>query len=267
MEGEGEQQQGAQSGCDSNSFVIVPSESHQGSDSSFEELQGPETENVPSPNPRLTSEVDSTELENIEGREVQENVVDCRESEMDAGDANANAIDTCHDNVRQVLDDVEAQIERFREAVTKLSEDKMNLFDVLESIKHSLPGTDLTEVEREEINFEVSRLRGRAEDAVCEVVSRRTAGQEEARKVLDMEVAKLVKMVEQDPDSGDSERVCRSYLAACDGGDAEAGAGARVAVCHKFERLVLDCSVQDQKCVRLRLRDILQSILVLRQSQ
>ena len=265
MEGEGEQQQGAQSGCDNNSFVIVSSESHQGSDSSFEELQGPETENVPSPNPRLTSEVDSTELENIEGREVQENVVDCREFEMDAGDA--NAIDTCHDNVRQVLDDVEAQIERFREAVTKLSEDKMNLFDVLESIKHSLPGTDLTEVEREEINFEVSRLRGRAEDAVCEVVSRRTAGQEEARKVLDMEVAKLVKMVEQDPDSGDSERVCRSYLAACDGGDAEAGAGARVAVCHKFERLVLDCSVQDQKCVRLRLRDILQSILVLRQSQ
>ena len=264
MEGEGEQQQGAQSGCDNNSFVIVPKESHQGSDSSFEDLQGPETENVPSPNPRLTSEVDSTELENIVGRDVQENAVDCRESEMDAGDA---ANDTCHDNVRQVLDDVEAQIERFREAVTKLSEDKMNLFDVLESIKHSLPGTDLTEVEKEEINFEVSRLRSRAEDAVCEVVSRRTAGQEEARKVLDMEVAKLVKMVEQDPDSGDSERVCRSYLAACDGGDAEAGAGARVAVCHKFERLVLDCSVQDQKCVRLRLRDILQSILVLRQSQ
>ena len=264
MEGEDEQQQVVQSGSDNNSFVIVPSESQQGSDSSFEELQGPETENVPSPNPRLTSEVDSTELDNIESREAQENVVDCRESEMDAGDA---ANDTCHDNVRQVLDDVEAQIERFREAVTKLSEDKMNLFDVLESIKHSLPGTDLTEVEREEINFEVSRLRGRAEDAVCEVVSRRTAGQEEARKVLDVEVAKLVKMVEQDPDGGDSERVCRSYLAACDGGDAEAGAGARVAVCHKFERLVLDCSVQDQKCVRLRLRDILQSILVLRQSQ
>ena len=56
----------------------------------------------------------------------------------------------------------------------------------------------------------------------------------------------------------ESEGVCRSYLSACDSGQGGV-------ICHRFERLVLDCSVEDQKTVRLRLMDILQTILIINQ--
>ena len=99
-----------------------------------------------------------TELENkVEGVEEEEE--------------KTNEI-TCHDNVRQVLYDIEAQIEKLREAVTKLSGDKSSLVEVLDSVHQGLPGTDLSEIEREEIGLELARLRGRAEDVKCELVTR-----------------------------------------------------------------------------------------------
>ena len=99
-----------------------------------------------------------TELENkVEGVEEEEE--------------KTNEI-TCHDNVRQVLYDIEAQIEKLREAVTKLSGDKSGLVEVLDSVHQGLPGTDLSEIEREEIGLELARLRGRAEDVKCELVTR-----------------------------------------------------------------------------------------------
>ena len=82
----------------------------------------------------------------------------------------------------------------------------------------------------------------------------------EARKVMEGEVVKLIRTVEEDPEAEASEKLCRSYLAACSGG---ALTGSPVNT--KFERIVLDCNVEDQKAVRLRLNEILQNLLVLKQ--
>lgn len=168
---------------------------------------------------------------------------------------------------------------QFREAVTKLSGDKSSLVEVLESVQQSLPGTDLSDIEKEEIGLEVARLRDRAEDVRCELVTRcassddppyisddranifrRTEQQKEARKEIDREVMKLIRIVEEDPEASQSELLCRSYLAACSG-----GVITESPVNTKFERIVLDCNVEDQKAVRVRLNDILQNILVLKQ--
>ena len=64
------------------------------------------------------------------------------------------------------------RIEKLREEVTKLSGDKSSLVEVLDSVHQGLPGTDLSEIEREEIGLELLRLRGRAEDVKCELVTR-----------------------------------------------------------------------------------------------
>ena len=82
-----------------------------------------------------------------------------------------------------MLDDIEAQIEKLRDAVTKLSGDKRSLMEVLDSVSQGLPGpgTELSEVEREEIGLEVRRLRARAEDVRCDLVTRCGADHHDAR--------------------------------------------------------------------------------------
>merc|ERR1719342_1041884 len=67
--------------------------------------------------------------------------------------------DSCNDNIRQVLDDVEAQIETLRERVAKIAQDKLGVVDVLDGINQSLIVTNLSELEKEEISLEVSRLK------------------------------------------------------------------------------------------------------------
>ena len=124
-----------------------------------------------------TADVETVVENNVEGvkeeeektnteTELENNVEGVEEEEEKTNEI------TCHDNVRQVLYDIEAQIEKLREAVTKLSGDKRSLVEVLDSVHQGLPGTDLSEIEREEIGLELARLRGRAEDVKCELVTR-----------------------------------------------------------------------------------------------
>ena len=111
---------------------------------------------------------------------------------------NDNNDDSCNDNIRNVLDDVENQIEMLKEAVMKIVQDKASVTSLLESIGHNLPDTpELSTVEREELSLEVERLKSRLEDLKCEVVTRRSDSQVEAKKKVDEELLKLVKLVEQ----------------------------------------------------------------------
>ena len=111
---------------------------------------------------------------------------------------NDNNDDSCNDNIRHVLDDVENQIEMLKEAVMKIVQDKASVTSLLESIGHNLPDTpELSTVEREELSLEVERLKSRLEDLQCDVVTRRSDSQVEAKKKVDEELLKLVKLVEQ----------------------------------------------------------------------
>ena len=115
-----------------------------------------------------------SDVEVVEGQEEKTNTETELEKNVEGVEKDEEKTNdiTCHDNVRQVLYDIEAQIEKLREAVTKLSGDKSSLVEVLDSVHQGLPGTDLSEIEREEIGLELARLRGRAEDVKCELVTR-----------------------------------------------------------------------------------------------
>lgn len=261
---------------ESGDFVIVKQSNNstpgaQDSDTSFEDLQ----ENIEVKKAREDMDTDGNDPVELESMVIVNDINDEEKSVKIKDTADTTVDDnvkveeekeektnniTCQDNVRQVLYDIEAQIEKLRDAVTKLSGDQSSLVEVLDSVHQGLPGTDLSEIEREEIGLELTRLRSRAEDVKCELVTRRTEQQLEARKVMEGEMVKLIRTVEEDPEADSSERLCRSYLAACSG-----GAVTGSAVNTKFERIVLDCNVEDQKAVRQRLNELLQNILVLKQ--
>ena len=169
--------------------------------------------------------------------------------------------DDCNDSVRQVLDDVEAQIEKLRDSVSRLAEDKRGLLDVLEGISQSVPTTPLSEVEREEVVLEVGRLRGRVEEVRCELETRRTETQQQSLHAVEAEMEALVSLVETEPDTTRSSSTCRGYLAAC---GASGGVQDGPAItCHKFEKILLGCAVEDQKRIRRRLGDLLTQIEIL----
>ena len=108
--------------------------------------------------------IHDSSFEEIHEEQEAFNRVDYTVEEMDQDDksivtiAEDKANESCNENIRQVLDDVEAQIERMREQVAKIVTDKDNLTEVLDSINQSLANTELSDVEREEIGLEVSRL-------------------------------------------------------------------------------------------------------------
>ena len=173
---------------ESGDFVIVKQSNNstsgaQDSDTSFEDLQ----ENTEDKKARDDMDTDGNDPVELESMVIINAINDDDKSvkikdTTDTGatvDNNVGVEDeektnniTCQDNVRQVLYDIEAQIEKLRDAVTKLSGDKSSLVEVLDSVHQGLPGTDLSEIEREEIGLELARLRGRAEDVKCELVTR-----------------------------------------------------------------------------------------------
>ena len=186
--------------------------------------------------------------------EIQEDCVDITDS--DAGDGDGQ----CNDSVRQVLDDVEAQIETLRDAVARLGRDKQALLEVLEGIGQSLPGTPLSEVEREEVELEVGRLTGRVEEVRCDLQTRRTDTQRQSLEAVEAKISQLVGLVQTETDGVLSSRTCRGYLAACGGTESSL-------TCHKFEALLLGCAVEDQKTVRRRLEDLLNQIEILAENK
>ena len=173
---------------ESGDFVIVKQSNNsttgaQDSDTSFEDLQ----ENIEVKKAREDMDTDGNDPVELESMVIVNAINDDDKSvkikgTTDTGTTVDNNVGveeeektnniTCQDNVRQVLYDIEAQIEKLRDAVTKLSGDKSSLGEVLDSVHQGLPGTDLSEIEREEIGLELARLRGRAEDVKCELVTR-----------------------------------------------------------------------------------------------
>ena len=163
-----------------NSFVIVQPSHNSDSDHSFEELQ-------PEHAPFTAVEMVEREVTNDEDNEA--------EQDTETSDAND---ESCNDNIRHVLDDVESQIENIRDAVMKLVKEKENVVSLLDNIQQSLPDTpELSSVEREELSLEVARLQGRLEDVRLGVEVRRTDSQQSALAMVEEELLKLVKMVQQ----------------------------------------------------------------------
>ena len=172
-----------------NSFVMVPpsqnSDSDHQSDHSFEEIQ-------PDNAPFTAVELVEREVTNDEDTSAADHD---NPTDYEMSDAND---ESCNDNIRHVLDDVESQIESIRDSVMKLVREKDNVASLLDNIHQSLPDTsELSSVEREELGLEVARLQGRLEDVRLGLEVRRTDSQQTALRMVEDELLKLVKMVQQ----------------------------------------------------------------------
>ena len=240
-----------------------PPESSPGEPESFVVIPVPEPAPASTSAPTRVSTNSSSSDTSFE--EIQEDCADITDITDSGAGAGAEAGDgdggQCNDSVRQVLDDVEAQIETLRDAVTRLDLDKQALLEVLEGIGQTLPGTPLSEVEKEEVELEVGRLRGRVEEVRCDLETRRTDTQRQSLEAVEAKICQLVRLVETDCDGARSSQTCRGYLAACGGTDL--GGQTVGQTCHKFEALVLGCAVEDQKMIRRRLSDLLNQIEIL----
>merc|ERR1719454_1569394 len=85
------------------------------------------------------------------------------------------------DSVRQVLDDVEAHIERLRADAARLGRERAAALDTLEGIRASLAASPgMSGLDREELGLEVLRLAGRAQEVEVKVVTHRTTAQQAA---------------------------------------------------------------------------------------
>ena len=166
------------------------------------------------------------------------------------------------DNFTEVLDDVEVQIDKLRDNVLRLETEKGGLIDLLETIGGSLHSTSLSDLRKEETLLEIERLKCRLGDVVCGLEIRRLPSQKEALKKVDIEIVELVGIIEKDVSNKDGEQKCKSYLAAC-GGEVEGN----VSTSEKFEKMVLDCSVEDQKRIKQRLAELLAQIHEIRSAE
>eukprot|EP00090_Calanus_glacialis_P025923 TRINITY_DN40652_c0_g1_i1.p1 TRINITY_DN40652_c0_g1~~TRINITY_DN40652_c0_g1_i1.p1 ORF type:complete len:227 (+),score=98.73 TRINITY_DN40652_c0_g1_i1:29-709(+) len=193
--------------------------------------------------------------------DLKENVAQKMPVKGDDGDNEIVSTETPPDSIREVLDDVEAQIEKVREAVIRLSSERDSLIELLDSIGGSLDTTSLSDLHKEEAMLEVDRLTCRVGEVVCQVRIRRIPSQVEALKGVEEEMARLVDTVERDVSCEVGEQMCAGFLAAC-GGEVM---GARQS-CQKFEKMVLGCAVEDQKLVRKRLVELMVQIKEIRKA-
>ena len=188
--------------------------------------------------------------------DLKEPVAQEDSGKTDTDNSDKDGPDMSPDNIREVLDDVEAQIERVREAVNRLGEERDGLIELLDSIGGSVQTTSLSDMHKEETMLEVDRLKRRVGEVVCLVKTRRTQSQVESLKGVEEEMARLVSAVERDLEGLEGERMCTGFLAAC-GGDVMG----KSQNCQKFEKLVLGCAVEDQKLIKKRLTELLAQIV------
>ena len=109
----------------------------------------------------------------------------------------------------------------------------------------------LTEVDKEEIRAKISRMKIRLDTIQIQVKVCRDEGQAEALAKVDMKIEDLIEKVESN--APEAIGLAQSYLNAC-----SQGTGSR------FEALLLSCTSEDQKAIKAKITNILDTLKVLK---
>ena len=173
-------------------------------------------------------------------------------SEEEKTAANGNNFD----RVLEFSDDIERRVEEYRDNAKRLIQDRKGLEETLAMLEDSLTDFSLSEVDSEEVRVNIERLQTRIQTVEVNVLHHRDPIQEESLQKIDMKIAELVSGIEseEEPERGVSERL-QSYLNAC-----SEGSGSQDLV---FEKLILSCSSEDQKSIKLRLEDLSRCVNVI----
>ncbi|XP_046332272.1 BAG family molecular chaperone regulator 2-like [Haliotis rufescens] len=142
------------------------------------------------------------------------------------------------------LDEAEKRVESFRTQAVYLMQEKASLLTVLQQLKEESLKCSLSEGDRQQFLANLDRLRKRSKSATIEVNTVRNETQEEALSKINDILDKLKCEFNDQPEK--CWQQLQIYYNTC-------LAESRGAVDARFQNLVLDCTVDDQKNLRRKL--------------
>ncbi|XP_030377584.1 BAG family molecular chaperone regulator 2-like [Scaptodrosophila lebanonensis] len=157
-----------------------------------------------------------------------------------------------------ILDQLDAQVEKFRKDALNLQETKDHLLMTLDLIKSNENLQNISDAEREEILCYIERVNNRLGTVELNVRTVRDNSQEDSLSQINALIDAMIKM--EDPDI--ARQRCQLFLNACCSSsmdthmdtlpDADMGP-----VDKKFESVLLGCTLDDQKNIKKRLKALM----------
>ncbi|XP_023328018.1 BAG family molecular chaperone regulator 2 [Eurytemora carolleeae] len=148
------------------------------------------------------------------------------------------------ENIRELLDEVEEQVEKVRVDACQLQEEKEDIQTTLEMLMDPQILGQLKEIDREEMEAVINRLSLRLNSVNVNVQTPRSHTQQESLHQVNSAIDTLIIQIQTD--TMQASMKCRQYLSAA-GTDISAPSDVR------FEAHLLGCAVEDQKNVKKRL--------------
>eukprot|EP00088_Acartia_fossae_P046876 TRINITY_DN50751_c0_g1_i1.p1 TRINITY_DN50751_c0_g1~~TRINITY_DN50751_c0_g1_i1.p1 ORF type:complete len:213 (+),score=74.44 TRINITY_DN50751_c0_g1_i1:39-677(+) len=158
------------------------------------------------------------------------------------------------DSIKELLDDVEDQIEQVRAQAEHIIEEKEDIQTTLEMLTNQDQLTGLSEVDKEEVKVVVERLNSRLNSVNVNLSTSRTSAQQDSLHSVNRAIDTLIFQIQTD--TVQAHLLCSQYLSAA-GSDIDHPADV------KFEQHLLGCTAEDQKNVKKRLLGLLDHIKVL----
>ncbi|KAF5278042.1 hypothetical protein FQR65_LT15814 [Abscondita terminalis] len=147
----------------------------------------------------------------------------------------------------ELLDVLEAHVEKLRKDAIKLEDDRDALLSSLDTVKNTDLLHELSENERDDVLHFADRIVNRCLTVDLKINTQRDQTQEEALHQINHLIDSLVVGMKTDPDNTQSK--CISYLNSC----SSHGQGV---IDKNFESILLGCTVDDQKRVKKRLQGL-----------
>jgi len=159
------------------------------------------------------------------------------------------------ESFNELLDEIENKIEEHRRQALILDEERQNYEKVLKEIENSAiesNATEISDVDKEEIQAVLERLRKRLSSVQVNLITHRNENQKEALRKVNEKLSDLIQMVHLN--SSEAPQVAQSYLNSCSNGTGS-----------KFEALLLSCTSDDQKAVKERIATILENAIAVKE--
>ncbi|KPM09371.1 BAG family molecular chaperone regulator 2-like protein [Sarcoptes scabiei] len=164
----------------------------------------------------------------------------------------------------KTLDKCEKRIHFFREVCFELIDEKTKLLNALHKISCICGSTTFdNEVDLQDIRATVEHLSNRLNSAEILVKPNRSLDQIEAYEKANEYLENLKKILATEGRSGAKKR-CISLLSSCSSDDldvsSDTGNGSLGPIDERFQKMVIDCSLEDQKTIRKKLTSFLEQI-------
>ncbi|KAH9426893.1 BAG molecular chaperone regulator 2 [Dermatophagoides pteronyssinus] len=168
------------------------------------------------------------------------------------------------DDVLKTLDQVEKRIVFLREIAFELSEEKNKLFDALNKIATKSPASNFssfTEVDLQDIHATTEDLLQRLESVKIIIKPMRSSIQIEAFENAIKYIDTLKKILMQEGRIA-AKKKCLTYLSSCTSDDSvdKNHCELFVPIDERFQKIVIDCSLDDQKTIKKELEHFLEKI-------